>query len=274
MDKLETIFKDIHKIAERFNQDDFDLTKLLPALSYHYELTRDDLPLYKAYEDIATEIDEIVADIAPNAQQNLVRMAVITADRIVSKMPSEDLQDYLKEGTLAYALDDVLATDSQLSRHIQACLDDFEHQYPNSERNQAQSAVAKELAELAMIATLEEADNVAVLQGPAGCGKTKIALEWAMKTQAQKIIWVCPRVQVCLGLFHDLTQKEYLPNSHIEIFTGEFKKISQGDTPLTALPDTKMEDYFSGDVIITTIDQILNGIISHQKITSMIDFMQ
>lgn len=52
MDKLETIFKDIHKIAERFNQDDFDLTKLLPALSYHYELTRDDLPLYKAYEDI------------------------------------------------------------------------------------------------------------------------------------------------------------------------------------------------------------------------------
>lgn len=274
MDKLETIFKDIHKIAERFNQDDFDLTKLLPALSYHYELTRDDLPLYKAYEDIATEIDEIVADIAPNAQQNLVRMAVITADRIVSKMPSEDLQDYLKEGTLAYALDDVLATDSQLSRHIQACLDDFEHQYSNSERNQAQSAVAKELAELAMIATLEDTDNVAVLQGPAGCGKTKIALEWAMKTQAQKIIWVCPRVQVCLGLFHDLTQKEYLPNSHIEIFTGEFKKISQGDTPLTALPDTKMEDYFSGDVIITTIDQILNGIISHQKITSMIDFMQ
>ncbi|OOR84284.1 CRISPR-associated helicase/endonuclease Cas3 [Moraxella canis] len=274
MAKLAAIFKDIHKIAERFNQDDFDLTKILPALSYHYELTRDDLPLYKAYEDIATEIDEIVADIAPNAQHNLVRMAVITADRIVSKMPSEDLQDYLKEGTLAYALDDALAKDSQLSRHIQACLDGFEHRYPNSERNQAQSAVAEELAELAMIATLEEADNVAVLQGPAGCGKTKIALEWAMKTQAQKIIWVCPRVQVCLGLFHDLTQKEYLPDSHIEIFTGEFKKISQGDIPLTALPDTEMEDYFSGDVIITTIDQILNGIISHQKITSMMDFMQ
>ena len=274
MDKLEAIFKDIYKIAERFHQDDFDLTKLLPALSYRYELTREDLPPYKAYEDIATEIDEIVADIAPNAYHNLVRMAVITADRIVSKMSSEDLQDYLKEGTLAYALDDVLATDSQLDRHIQACLDGFEHQYPNSERNQAQSAVAKELSELTMIAEFEDSDNVAVLQGPAGCGKTKIALEWAMKTHAQKIIWVCPRVQVCLGLFHDLTQKEYLSNSRIEIFTGEFKKISQGDTPLIALPDTEVEDYFSGDVIITTIDQILNGIISHQKVTSMMDFMQ
>lgn len=68
--------------------------------------------------------------------------------------------------------------------------------------------------------------------------------------------------------------KEYLSNSRIEIFTGEFKKISQGDTPLIALPDTEVEDYFSGDVIITTIDQILNGIISHQKVTSMMDFMQ
>ncbi len=274
MDKLAAIFKDIHKIAERFNQDDFDLTKLLPALSYRYELTRDDLPCYKEYEDIATDIEEIVADIAPNAYHNLVRIAVITADRIVSKMTAEDLQDYLKEGALAYALDDVLATDSQLGRHIQACLDGFEHKYPNSERSRAQSAVAQELSELAMIAEAEETDNVAVLQGPAGCGKTKIALEWAMKTNAQKIIWVCPRVQVCLGLFNDLTQKDYLPDSRIEIFTGEFKKISQGDTPLTSLPDTEMADYFSGDVIITTIDQILNGIISHQKITSMMDFMQ
>lgn len=274
MDKLQEIFKDIYKISERFERDDFDLTKLLPTLSYRYELTREDLPCYKEYEDIATEIDEIVDGIAPNAYHNLVRMAVITADRIVSKMTAEDLQDYLKEGTLIYALDDVLAIDSQLGRYIQVCLDGFEHQYPNSERNRSQARVVQELAELAIIAESEETDNVAVLQGPAGCGKTKIALEWAMKTHVQKIIWVCPRVQVCLGLFHDLTQKEYLPNSRIEIFTGEFKKVSQGNTPLTALSDTKNEDYFSGDIIITTIDQILNGIISHQKITSMMDFMQ
>ena len=91
----------------------------------------------------------------------------------------------------------------------------FEKAYPDSERNKAQSIASTNLA--------DEEVFVGVLNGPAGCGKTKIALEWALKTDVKTIYWVCPRVQICEGLFKDLTTKEYLHNTSIEIVTGDIK---------------------------------------------------
>ena len=183
------------------------------------------MPLYKNYNDLSDEVAEFIKDIKPNALHNLVRMAVINADRIVSKMPSEDLAEYLAEGSLVYALDNILQQDTNLKIEIDRCIQGFNQSYPNSERNQSQDTASSQLAELTEIAEFDGRDNVAVLQGPAGCGKTKIALQWAAKTNVQKIVWVCPRVQVCLGILQDLTQADYLPNSKIEIFTGEYKKI-------------------------------------------------
>lgn len=188
-------------------------------------------------------------------------------------MPSEDLSEYLAEGSLIQALDDISPETSNLQAEIERCLEGFKLRYPNSERNQSQSNAARQLAELTEIAKFEERDNIAVLQGPAGCGKTKIALEWAMKTDVNKIIWVCPRVQVCLGLLHDLTQHDYLPNSRIEIFTGEFKKILTNGVGFDESPETEIKDYLSGDIVITTIDQMISNIISHQKITGLTHFM-
>lgn len=110
---------------------------------------------------------------------------------------------------------------------------------------------------------------MAVLQGPAGCGKTKIALEWAARSHARKIIWVCPRVQVCQGLLNDLTTSEYLPHTKIEICTGEFKTIHQhGKEEPT--PENKE---FSGDIVLTTIDQVLNTITTHSKVTGLVQYM-
>ncbi|MBW4010652.1 CRISPR-associated endonuclease Cas3'' [Moraxella osloensis] len=274
INQLVAVLKDFKVIAENFQSEDFDFANLFPTLSYPYQLTKNDLPLYKNYNDLSDEVAEFVKDIKPNALHNLVRMAVINADRIVSKIPSEDLAEYLAEGSLVHALDNILEEDTNLKIEIDRCIQGFNQSYPNSERNQSQAIASSQLADLTETAEFDGRDNVAVLQGPAGCGKTKIALQWAAKTNVQKIVWVCPRVQVCLGILQDLTQADYLPNSKIEIFTGEYKKILTNGQRFEDIEETAVDDYFSGDIVITTIDQVVNNIISHQKIDGMMRFMQ
>jgi CRISPR-associated endonuclease/helicase Cas3 len=273
MDELAAVLSDVAEISKGYSDIDFET--LLPQWNKGFQLTHEDLPNYKNYDELAEDIDEFTVDIKPNALNNLIRTAVISADRIVSAMPAEDLADYIKEGTLDQAIDNILIEDSNLCYEINQCITGFDERHPDSDRNQSQTQSANKLAELKALADFDEADNIGVLQGPAGCGKTKIALEWASKTNAKKIIWVCPRVQVCLGLLTDLTQPNYLPNSRIEIFTGEYKKILTNTTNMDDVPDTNESDYFSGDIILTTIDQVINNIISHHKVTTqMTDFMQ
>ncbi|WP_201545361.1 CRISPR-associated helicase Cas3' [Psychrobacter sp. H7-1] len=274
MDELQAVLKEVQLLSEGYAGIDTEIKDLTPNFNYKFNLTQSELPSYKNYDALSEEVVEFTKDIKPNALNNLVRMAVISADRIVSKMSKEDLADYLREGNLYQALDAVFLEDSHLVNEIEKCLIRFESRYPNSERNHSQNLASTQLADLKDEAEFDEGATIGVLQGPAGCGKTKIALEWALKTNAQKIIWVCPRVQVCLGLLNDLTQDDYLPNSRIEIFTGEYKKIITGGQSIQDAPDTVDSDYFSGDIVITTIDQVINNIISHNKVTSMVDFMQ
>lgn len=273
MDELSAVLNDVSEISKAYTDIDFET--LLPQWNKGFQLTQEDLPNYKNYDKLAEDIDEFTVDIKPNALNNLIRTAVISADRIVSAMPAEDLADYIKEGNLEQAIDNILIEDSNLCNEINKCIAGFNELHPDSDRNQSQTQSANKLAELKEIAEFDGADNIGVLQGPAGCGKTKIALEWASKTNAKKIIWVCPRVQVCLGLLTDLTQSDYLPNSRIEIFTGEYKKILINTTSMDDVPDTAESDYFSGDIVLTTIDQVINNITSHHKVTTqMTDFMQ
>ncbi|MBE8233522.1 MAG: CRISPR-associated helicase Cas3', partial [Endozoicomonadaceae bacterium] len=225
-----------------------------------YELDERSFPTYKRYSLGNDEVDDYLDNIKDNAKNNLARTALITADRLVSALTDDALSTHIKEKTLETLITEHTNKDSDLSKHIQSCLRGFKQRYPDSTRNPAQAKAAEQLSDV---------ESVGVLKGPAGCGKTKIALEWAAKTQAKQIIWICPRVQVCQGLLNDLTRSDYLPNATIEINTGAFKWMVQNGEKR----ETTEDDAFSGDIVITTIDQITNAIVTHNKVTSLVTYM-
>jgi len=218
------------------------------------------LPLYKRYSS-RESIGAYAGNLQFNALNNLARTALITADRLVSKLSADALHKHLENKTLDSLVDNVLQKERGVNLHIKNCLVSFETKYPNSIRNEKQKKAAVQLS--------DEEVNIAVLKGAAGCGKTKIALEWAFNTNAKKIYWVCPRVQVCEGIFVDLCSTEYLPDANIEIVTGEIKNtLVSGE-----VQETQEGKEFSADIIITTIDQIVNSITTHTNITTLMDFM-
>lgn len=211
------------------------------------------LPSYKTYE-LENRIDGYRQQITTNALNNLMRACVISADRLISGLSAEDLHNHIRHQTLHCLVKETLLSESTLCSQIQSCMT----QFPSSERTSKQHEIAVQL---------NKVNNIAVLSGPAGCGKTKIALEWAMLKNTQQIIWICPRVQVCQGLFLELTSGQYLPDANIEINTGEFKYTREWGK------ETAENDYFSGDIVITTIDQVFSAIITHTKVNTLINVL-
>jgi CRISPR-associated endonuclease/helicase Cas3 len=218
------------------------------------------LPSYKEYE--ATEnFHEYEIKVRVNSNNNEIRACLITADRWVSSLSSQKLAQHIKQKTLNVFVNEQLIrnvnVESDLGSHIAECIGSF----PNSEQSKRQSLVAAKLA--------EDIDKVKVLAGAAGCGKTKIALEWAGLRRAQQIIWVCPRVQICQGIFAELkaSNEPYLRDATVEIFTGEFKYTNSFENI------TPEEQQLTGDIVVTTIDQLLNSVISHTKADRLLNYL-
>ncbi|SFD62108.1 CRISPR-associated helicase/endonuclease Cas3 [Pseudoalteromonas denitrificans] len=256
------LVQSVNQLSKNYGAN-FQIDGLLKKLDKEKleDIAEPNLPAYKKYSEINEDVKDFSQEVIFNAKNNLIRTAVISADRLVSQLSSEQLNQHIEQQTLITLSDKALLNDRGLVTQIKECIAGFEKVYPNSERNQLQSKAAIELA------ICDDESHVKVLNGPAGCGKTKIALEWALNTHAKKIIWICPRVQVCQGLFNDLTSQEYLPNAQIEINTGELKYINREDN------ETPEGKAFSGDIVLTTIDQIINAITTHRHVTNLVDFM-
>ncbi len=270
-DIAKAVFKDVKLIAKKF-----EIENQLPKISDSFNFEKETLPEFKKYDVHADEISEFKENVKLNSLNNLVRAALISADRKVSGVSANDLDEYLSEGTLVELLDlETEQSQFSLKTGIRNCLDNFNSKYPNSERNIEQHKTAKSLASIKDYSVYNQSYNIGTLQGPAGCGKTKVALEWAIETDAAKIIWICPRVQVCQGLLHDLTSNDYLPDNNIEIFTGEDKRIiNQTTLNDEEISETDESDYFSGEIVITTIDQVINSIITHTHVTTMVEVLK
>ncbi len=264
IDNLKGIFASIDELSNSYDEIDLKISTIkIPRFDdIEEKLEGIDLPKYKRYS-LKEKLEGYKLNIGINAKNAIARTAIVTADRLVSGLTAKELESYIDNKTLESLMDRALHQDRGLSSQIKDCLDGFENRYPNSERNKEQKKVAQELA--------DEEINIGVLKGSAGCGKTKIALEWALKTSAKRIYWVCPRVQVCEGIYADLGSDEYLPNSSLEIVTGEIKKRRVDGKE--EKEDTPENELFSSDIVITTIDQIVNSITTHKYITTFMDFM-
>lgn len=221
-----------------------------------------DVPKYKEYDESDDRLEEFRKHSKINANNNEIRACLITADRWVSSLSAHELASAIKHKTLMKFMGEQLevsqiVTESNLVSHITECLKSFPN--PDPERTRKQADVAHKLA--------EDIKDVGVLAGAAGCGKTKIALEWAKLKHAQQIIWICPRVQIGQGIFTELTNSPYLPDAIIELHTGEFKCTNSYENI------TNEKEYFTGDVVITTIDQMLSSVISHTKADRLLNYL-
>lgn len=250
--KLSENYNNVHDIEKNLNLS-FDYTLTLQE-NFEYQIKDKKFPEFKIYEttgSIAT--DQLKQNINKNAHHNLLRACVISADRLISQLTANDLLDYVHQ----QRLDELLIDSQEVLSNLPSHLTQIATKFPVSERTQKQLEIAQQLADL---------PDIAVLAGPAGCGKTQIALQWAKLKQTKQIIWVCPRVQICQGIFQELLDT-YLPDAKIEIYTSEFKYTNSWGQA------THEQAYFSGDVVVTTIDQILNSIVTHTKVNSLLPFM-
>ncbi len=270
---------------ELFYQSSYELLVQVSKLGVHYsganynfmdgfcenldqdsidDLKKAILPQYKDYDDRNNSIDVFRAETETNSRHNIIRACIVTADRLISALSQQELENHIHNKTLEELLQDSLKNESNLSSEIELYLQSF----GRSSRSEKQHEIALKLAE----DNIDNNNGMRILAGAAGCGKTKIALEWAKLNCAQKIIWVCPRVQICQGIFEELTDfnnRHSLSHTNIEILTGEFKYQKQNGIKKI----TPNGQEFSGDIVITTIDQILNSIITHTRIDSFIDFL-
>ena len=259
---INSLQSSIAEIANNYLDSDEEMLELeFPKIdTVENRLDGTGLPIYKQYVG-RDSIDSYDRYITKNAKNDVVRSALITADRLVSSLSGEALNEAITDQTLDELVETAFHKERGLNIAIDECLMGFEKCYGDSERNKQQAIAAQNLADNEI--------EIGVLKGPAGCGKTKIALEWCKKTNVKKLYWVCPRVQICEGIFNDLSSDEYLPNSRIEIITGEIKQTKQNNN----IVETDEKELFSGDVVITTIDQIVSSIITHKNVTTLIDLM-
>lgn len=201
----------------------------------------------------------------------LLRSIVVSADRIISSISAKELSDCVEDNSWEYLLSSI-SSPSLLETEINEMLSRFiamnETNPLGRLRDTQQSEIAKKLS---------SHNDVATLFGPAGCGKTKIFLEWYSNKlklnpgdKNKKLYIIAPRKMICFSLFNEL-REQYIPNSKIELLTGENKLFWDGErvTPLESLTSQKIES----EVVITTIDQLVSIMLSHTKIDLLADFL-
>jgi len=253
---VSSVFSDVNTFSLQHNTQtihfEHDLDNIEDMID---ELIKIPVPSYKKYIANENKIEHFVSTVQLNAENNIVRSSLIYADKLVSSLTPEALETHIHNQTLETLLP--VNHCQQLKTSIQKHVDSF---YPDTQQTKDQDVVSTSLA---------VKKGLAVLSGAAGSGKTKIGLEWALKSHANKIYWVVPKISIAQSIFNELSSTEYLPGATIELFTGEYK-LSRKEGKTVVTPDA---NHLTGNIIVTTIDQVISGITTQNKTAIFTDFM-
>jgi CRISPR-associated endonuclease/helicase Cas3 len=219
-------------------------------------------PAFKAiYEDEALLIGgplKLEQGLSIEMSRTAIRSALVTADRIVSGLTAKELDEYIALNSLPMFSAQANGLEV-IYRQLDAMAEDYAERYPG-QRTEEQAQAAQDLAGISISA------GITCLQGPAGCGKTKIALQYLGALKRQKRIFVfVPRTAIGEGLFHELVDN-YGVSAGVEFLTGSIKLISRPCAGGFETIETPDELQGTGNLVITTIDQLCKTMLSHQKI--------
>lgn len=183
-----------------------------------------------------------------NAEMLAVRMCLISADRLVSKMSADDV-----------------AAIAQGAVPPSACLPNaqrpFFEKIPcpaeyKASRFELQSSCAKEASKT----------RTTIVKAPAGYGKTLIGILYTV-LQGKQSYWVCPRNVVAEAVYENILREisAMKINCSIELYlSGERKKAN---TTEGKIPD------FSSDIVVTNIDNLLGPMVNNRTAERLFDIL-
>jgi CRISPR-associated endonuclease/helicase Cas3 len=255
VDKTTENKEELIKVAIEVLKESFGKAGMDFGLSYIDNQSMTVIPAHKKIKNVTFEKKKVVKagkyDYSFNVKANIVRTMLITADRIVSSMSSEELEEFLVTKELNRASDDRDFLD------FSECINSF----PNNDRTNTQKETVKK-----GIKSIEE-DGIVVYSAPAGSGKTLMSLIHVTEVKTKQIFYITPRRTIADGLFKELTSNNYPHNCSVEIITGENREKRQKGK--ANLIHTDNYELMSSDIVITTIDQMISLFSSHKKTDSL-----
>lgn len=183
-----------------------------------------------------------------NAEMLAVRMCLISADRLVSKMAIDDAAA-IARGTISPSAC-LLKAQRPFFETI-PCPEEYQ-----ASRFNLQSNCAKEALKI----------RTTIVKAPAGFGKTLIGVLYTL-LQGKQSYWVCPRNTVAEAVYENIIREIQVLNINcsIELFlSGERKKANTSEG---LIPD------FSSDIVVTNIDNILGPMVKNRTAERLFDIL-
>jgi len=220
----------VGEVMSKLNEKEINHMKMFIGLTLGSEFLLDepreefksvDLDLFKPPQ-YYSEIDEYY-----NYENTIIRTCLISADRIVSNFNGEF---NLEKGKEVFWK----GTNKENDYYIK------ESPYGGSERSEIQMSIPK------------KCNRNAVIQAPAGMGKTIIGMIWGSNEYSKKkMFWISPRNAVCMSNYNSIVDElNVTNNNHVSV------ELVLGGEILES-KNKSNDDIFTADIIITNIDNLL-----------------